>query len=80
MAKRALIILADGFEEIEAITCIDILRRCGIEVTVAGLKRKIVKGAHNLKVIADKKLKLNASINCFTIASGIYIIFPIGYL
>lgn len=45
MAKRALIILADGFEDIEAIACIDILRRAGIELVVAGLNNLQVKSA-----------------------------------
>lgn len=53
MAKKALIILADGFEEIEATAPIDILRRAGIEVTVAGLESKTVSGAHGLQFQAD---------------------------
>ena len=53
MRKKALIVLAESFEEIEAITIIDILRRGGIEVTVTSLKEKHVKGSRNIEVIAD---------------------------
>lgn len=46
--------LANGFEEIEALATLDILRRCGLEVaTVANTQDKTVTGAHNIPVIAD---------------------------
>lgn len=48
------VILADGFEEIEAIEPIDILRRGGVEVkTVSVMSEKTVIGAHSIPVTAD---------------------------
>jgi 4-methyl-5(b-hydroxyethyl)-thiazole monophosphate biosynthesis len=49
--------LADGFEEIEATTTIDILRRGGVNVTTAGLQGTIVRGARGVKLIADMKME-----------------------
>lgn len=46
--------LADGFEEIEALATLDILRRCGIDVTTVSCKAsRTVMGAHNIPVEAD---------------------------
>jgi 4-methyl-5(b-hydroxyethyl)-thiazole monophosphate biosynthesis len=53
---RVLMPLAEGFEEIEAITVIDILRRADIEVIVAGLKTGLVEGAHRILVQPDVNL------------------------
>lgn len=51
---KAYVFLAEGFEEIEAITPIDVLRRADIEVTtVSVLSHKEVCGAHGIKVVAD---------------------------
>ena len=57
MKKHVLIVLAEGFEETEAIVPIDILRRCEVDVTVAGLKSEIVSGGHNLAVMTDIMLE-----------------------
>ena len=51
--KKILVPLAEGFEEIEAITIIDLLRRAGAEVIIASLEKRNVQGSHGLKVIAD---------------------------
>lgn len=54
---KILMPLTEGFEEIEAIAVIDILRRAEIEVVVAGLKEGLVEGAHKVKVLPDTSLE-----------------------
>ncbi|MGD9899844.1 MAG: DJ-1 family glyoxalase III [Calditrichaceae bacterium] len=51
--EKALVILAPGFEEIEAVTIIDLLRRGKIDVTVAGLELDSVTGSHQISIIPD---------------------------
>ncbi len=53
--KKTVVCLADGFEEIEAVTIIDILRRAEVDVTTASVSGSaLVKGAHHVEVRADK--------------------------
>lgn len=48
------LLLATGFEEIEAITTIDILRRSGLEVNTVSLTgTRLIHGAHGIPVMAD---------------------------
>lgn len=53
--KKIITLLADGFEEIEALTPVDYLRRAGAEVIIAatGTSSQTVEGAHAIRVAAD---------------------------
>jgi 4-methyl-5(b-hydroxyethyl)-thiazole monophosphate biosynthesis len=55
MAK-VLVPLADGCEELEAVTIIDLLRRAGVEVTTAGLKPGIVTASRGVQLVPDTTL------------------------
>ncbi len=57
MPKTVLVPLAHGFEEIEAITIIDVLRRAGAEVAVVGLGGVGVQGSRGLRVLADMTIE-----------------------
>lgn len=57
MAKTALVILAEGFEELEAIAPVDALRRAGVRVTIAGVTDLLVKGSRGIALQADALLK-----------------------
>ena len=52
--KKIAVHLAEGFEEIEAISIIDVLRRAEFEVTVVSITETLeVTGSHGIKVFAD---------------------------
>jgi protein deglycase len=53
---RVLVPLAEGFEEIEALTVVDVLRRAEVEVVTAGVGRRQISGKHGIRVIADSVL------------------------
>lgn len=55
--KKAVVFLANGFEDIEALATVDILRRGGVDVTIAGVTGDVVTSSHNLKVSADKPVE-----------------------
>ena len=54
--KQALVVFADGFEEIEAVGTVDILRRLGVKVTTAALNCKRATGAHGMEIATDASL------------------------
>jgi len=56
--KKVALYLATGFEEIEALATVDILRRGDIEVDVVSIEETLeIVGSHKIKVFADKLIK-----------------------
>jgi 4-methyl-5(b-hydroxyethyl)-thiazole monophosphate biosynthesis len=69
--KKIAVLLAEGFEEVEAATPIDFLRRAGVEVITAGVNGKTVRGAHGVPFTADVLLKdLPADLDGVVIPGG----------
>jgi 4-methyl-5(b-hydroxyethyl)-thiazole monophosphate biosynthesis len=67
------VFLADGFEEIEAITPIDILRRAGAEVKTAGVGKREITGRSNITVTADievSEIKLDSELRMIILPGG----------
>ncbi len=55
MTKNVAVFLADGFEEVEALTPIDMLRRAGADVTTVSIKDSLdINASHNIVIKADK--------------------------
>lgn len=67
------VFLAQGFEETEAITPIDILRRCGKKVITVGIGDNIITGSHGITVVADtedKLIELNGDLEMIVLPGG----------
>ena len=54
--KKIAVILADGMEELEALTPVDVLRRAGVVVDTISVKENIVISSHSVKVVSDHLL------------------------
>jgi 4-methyl-5(b-hydroxyethyl)-thiazole monophosphate biosynthesis len=53
---RVMVPLANGFEEIEAFTVVDILRRANIKVDTVGVIGSVIQSKHGVKIIVDRTL------------------------
>lgn len=70
--KRILVILADGFEEVEALVPIDVLRRVNYQVVIAGLDKKEITSTHNIALLCDDILdnQKNGLFDCIILPGG----------
>lgn len=57
MTKKVLVPIADGTEEVEAVSLIDVLRRAGAEVTVASVDAQQISSSRDVRIVADCLLK-----------------------
>lgn len=55
--KRVAVLLANGFEEIEALTVVDILRRAEITCDIVSINNELVIGAHGIEVKSNKLIE-----------------------
>lgn len=63
--KKTVIFLGDGFEEIEALTVVDVLRRGNIDIKSMSLKDTLsVEGSHNIKITSDMPFDYEYAKNC----------------
>ena len=53
---KVAVLFADGFEEVEAVTPVDFLRRAEIDVTVTGINGGPVRGGHGIPITVDKTI------------------------
>ncbi len=67
---KVLVPLAEGFEEIEAVTIIDLLRRSGIETVTAALTSNPVKGSHGITVTADEIFDEKSDFDAIVLPGG----------
>ncbi len=54
--KKVLVLLADGFEEIEALSVVDVLRRGNIVCELCSVEGEYVKGTHNITIKSDSNI------------------------
>ena len=69
--KKAVLLLAKGFEEVEAVTPWDFLRRAGVEVFAAGIGGRRITGSHGITLEADGLIEdFSDTPDCVVIPGG----------
>lgn len=73
--KTAVVLVAEGSEEMEAVITIDILRRAGIDVTVASVAdQNVVKCSRGVNIVSDSKLSsLSGDFDAVILPGGQYL-------
>lgn len=64
---------ADGFEEVEAVATLDVIRRAGIEIESVGIGSDKITGAHNITVVCDKtesEISINSDLSGIILPGG----------
>ena len=54
--KKVAVMIADGTEEIEALTVVDVMRRANIKCDIVSVNGREIKSSHNIEILADKNL------------------------
>ena len=54
--RRVALLLAPGYEELEAVTVVDILRRANIQCDIVGTREGVIPSARNVKILPDKSV------------------------
>jgi 4-methyl-5(b-hydroxyethyl)-thiazole monophosphate biosynthesis len=79
MAKKVIVFLAEGFEEVEAISPMDYLRRAGLEVSAVSIGAgAAVRGARNITILADTSIEALEGRGNFTAANWDAAVLPGG--
>ena len=55
--KKVLVLLADGFEEVEALSVVDVLRRGNVDCKVCSIEDEYVRGTHDIIIKSDCNIK-----------------------
>ncbi|MBQ3136184.1 MAG: DJ-1/PfpI family protein [Clostridia bacterium] len=65
--------LAEGFEEVEALAAVDMIRRADLELKIVGVNNKTICGAHKIKVECDcvsDEITLDSNLNAIILPGG----------